>query len=123
MEVLVKLGGLYNIALVIFHLCFWHLFSWREQLASISSINKGVMQVLNISITIIFAIFAIICIAHSSELLTTSLGNTILYSLSALYFLRAIQQVVFFKISNVVSSGLLVYFILGGIIFGVPALA
>jgi hypothetical protein len=56
MELMVKIGAVYSCALIIFHTRFWKLFSWEEQLKKLSSINKAIMQVFNISLTFVFFI-------------------------------------------------------------------
>jgi len=55
---LVHLGGWYNLLLVVLHLLFWRIFDWRRDLRSLTFVNRAVMQVLNISLTVAFAIFA-----------------------------------------------------------------
>lgn len=49
-------GGVYHVAFAIFHLIFWKLFRWKEDLASLSVINQAVMQILNLCLTVVFLI-------------------------------------------------------------------
>lgn len=51
------LGGLVNIYCAIFHITFWKLFNWGEQLARLDVINHGTMEALNIAV--IYTIFYI----------------------------------------------------------------
>lgn len=121
-EALVIAGGIYTVALVIFHVLFWRIFNWPETLLTLNSVNKVTMQVLNISITFIFFIFAYISLAHTHDLLNTSLGRTMLLSISVLWLFRAAQQVVFYKLKHMASIGLTLYFLLGTFLYGLPVI-
>ena len=48
MELMIKAGGIYNIALVIFHLLFWRIFNWQEDLRSLTFLNRAIMPVLKL---------------------------------------------------------------------------
>ena len=72
MITLIKAGGFYNIALVVFHLLFWRLFNWDEDLRSLSFINRATMQVMNLSLVVVFALFAYLSLVHSYELFATA---------------------------------------------------
>jgi hypothetical protein len=122
-ETLVLAGGLYTVALIVFHLLFWRIFKWPESLRTLNSVNRSTIQVLNISITFIFFIFAYISFAHTNELLYTPLGNTLLILISCLWFFRAILQVVFYKLKHMASIGLTLYFLLGAFLYGVAVIA
>ena len=120
-ETLIKAGGFYNILLVIFHMMFWRVFNWREDLKALSFLNGSTMQVLNISLTLVFVLFAYISFVHTYELLNTSLGNTLLSLISIFWFARAAQQPVFYKLKHWASWVFMIFFILGGVLYGVPA--
>ena len=80
------------------------------------------MQVVNLSLTIVFIGFAYISLAHTSDLLTTSLGHTTLTFMMLFWFARSIMQVVFFKLQHWGSVFFLVYFLAGGVLYGVPVI-
>ena len=80
------------------------------------------MQVLNISITFIFFIFAYVSFAHTQELLNTRLGNSLLVLISCLWLFRAAQQVVFYKLKHKASVGLTAFFLLGAFLYGMPVI-
>jgi hypothetical protein len=122
-EALVVAGGIYTLTLIIFHLLFWRIFKWPETLAPLNFINRATMQVLNISLTFIFFIFAYISLLHTSELLNTQLGRTILALVSALWLFRAVLQLVFYGWRHKASAALAVYFLLGAILYGAPVIA
>ena len=114
------IGGLYNIGFVIFHMLFWKIFQWKEDLRSISYVNRAIMQVLNIRLTYVFVVFAYISIIHLEDLISTQLGNTILVAISLFWFMRAIEQIKFFGIKNKYSAVLFVIFLIGSIIYAIP---
>jgi hypothetical protein len=119
-EILVIVGGIYMVALVTFHVLFWRIFKWPETLMSLDKINKSTIQVLNLSITFIFLIFAYISFMHTDELLNTQLGKSILILISILWLFRAAQQVVFYGNRHKASIGLTIYFLLGALLYGIP---
>jgi len=41
MEALIKAGGIYNIVLVVFHMLFWHIFNWGEDLGAFGHTPSG----------------------------------------------------------------------------------
>jgi len=120
MESLIKLGGVYNIALVVFHLLFWRIFNWKEDLRSLSFLNRAIMQVVNLSLTIVFIIFAYISLVHTNELLSTSLGKSLLTFMALFWFARSAMQIIFFKLKHWGSIAFLGYFFAGGLLYGVP---
>ncbi|MCK4894277.1 MAG: hypothetical protein KAT07_09935, partial [Calditrichia bacterium] len=88
-DIWILTGGLYCLGFVIFHLTFWKLFKWQEDLTSLTFINRAVMQVLNLSLTFAFFIFGYISLFHAQELQTTSLGTSLLLLISIFWLLRA----------------------------------
>ena len=119
-EILVISGGIYMVVLIVFHVLFWRIFKWPETLKSLNKINRSTIQVLNLSITFIFAIFTYISFVHTDELISTELGKSILILISILWLFRAAQQVVFYDIKHKVSIGLAVYFLVGAVLYGIP---
>ena len=123
METLIRFGGVYNIALILFHLSFWRIFNWNEELASVSFLNRAVMQVLNISLMFVFAIFAYISLVHTSELVDTPLGNSLLVLMALFWLARSVQQIVYFKLQHWLSWLFLLLFFSGFLLYAIPAAA
>ena len=121
MELLIKIGGLYNICLIIFHLLFWRIFNWKHDLRSLTFLNRATMQVLNISLTVIFVFFSYISFIHTTDLVKTNLGNSVLVFMAVFWILRSIQQIVFYKLKHWVSYAFLLFFLVGAVLYGVPA--
>jgi hypothetical protein len=121
-KMLIIAGGYYTVILIVFHILFWRIFNWPQTLGSLNYTNKATIQVLNISITFIFFIFSYISFAHSHELITTLLGNSLLLLISFLWLFRAAQQVAFYKFKHKASIGLTFYFLIGALLYGIPAI-
>ena len=122
-EILIISGGFYTVVLIIFHLLFWRVFNWPETLMLLNDTNRATMQVLNISITFIFFIFAYISFSHTDELLQTQPGNSLLVLIACLWMfmdIRAVQQVLFYKLKHKASVGLTLFFLIGAFLHGVP---
>lgn len=121
-ESLIFVGGLFNLGFAIFHLMFWRLFGWKEDLASLRFNNRAIMQILNLCLTFVFLIVAYTSFFNAPELIHSSLGRTLLVGISLFWFLRMIEQGIFFGLKKPWSVALaLVFLFLSGIYF-VPVL-
>ena len=47
-KILLYVGGSITLCFSLFHLAFWKLFNWQEELIKLDPENKGIMQMLNI---------------------------------------------------------------------------
>jgi hypothetical protein len=119
---LVLVGGFYNFAFAVFHLLFWWLFQWKETLAPLNSINRAIMQVLNLHLTFVFVAMAYVSVFHVNELIGTELGRFLLLACSLFWFFRVANQIVFFKLRNTTSIAFTVIFLLGGALYLIPIL-
>jgi hypothetical protein len=117
---LLLVGGIFHFGFAIFHLFFWHLLHWKKDLASLTVINRAVMQILNLCLTFVFFVVAYISIFFSNELITTSLGKVILISISIFWLFRLIEQIYFFNIKKRFSIILSILFLIGSVIYLVP---
>jgi len=120
MEQLLIVGSIYNLSFAIFHLFFWKIFKWKTQLAKLDFINRAIMQVLNLCLIFCFLMFSYISFFHTSKLLTTRLGHSLMAGISIFWAFRAIQQIVFFKLKHWGSILFLLVFICGAIIYAIP---
>jgi hypothetical protein len=119
-ETTIMIGGVYNLGFAIFHLMFWRIFRWKKDLSRLTFINRSVMQILNLCLTFMFLVIAYVSFSHSSELVQTNLGKTLLVGFSLFWFLRMIEQVIFFGIRNSISIILTLIFLFGCVIYLVP---
>ncbi len=123
MDILVSIGGIYCFAFAIFHLLFWRIFNWADDLSSLSFLNRAIMQVVNLSLTFVFVIFGYVSLLHPKEMLETHLGRNLLALIAIFWLFRAIQQVVFFKLSHWGSVVFLTIFLIGSLLYGIPTIA
>jgi len=123
MKTIIFFGGLYNILFALFHSGFWKLWEWDSELKKLTIVNSGVMQVLNIQIIYYFIFTAVICFAFSKELLTTKLGRYFLIGTSLFWFIRTIQQFIFFWVNHPAVFVLPAIFLIGTALFLIPGLS
>ncbi len=97
-------AGVYSISLAVFHIMFWKIpmFNWREELDKLSPVNKGVMQVLNLCLTVLFVLTGFVLFIHAREIFYTSLGRMLLAGFSIFWLLRFIFQFIFWDNNKLV---------------------
>ncbi len=122
MKTLIYIGGIYHVAFAIFHLLFWRLFDWKNDLKSLSFINRNVIQILNLRLIYVALVFAYISFFHAGDLLTTKIGKVLLLAIGLFWFLRAVEQRVFFGLKTSLSIAFFVIFLFGSAIYFYPAL-
>lgn len=113
---LIKIAALFNIAFGLFHLFFWKLLNWNEQLKRVSSVNKSVVQTLNLCLTFMFLLVAYIYFFYAYEIQTTEIGKTLLVGMTIFWFIRTLLQVYLFDLKERIHKILLFLFIAGIII-------
>jgi len=118
--VVVLVGGIYNLAFGIYHLMFWKLFKWKEDLKNIHLVNRGIMQILNLCLAFLFFVMAYISIFNIKDLLDTGIGKTLIISFAVFWLLRSIEQIVFFGLKSKISVIHFILFILGALIYTYP---
>lgn len=119
-ETMIIIGGLYNSAFAVFHVFFWKLLKWKEDLAKLKPINRAATQILNLCLTFAFVIFAYISLFHAHELLASRLGKSLLGLMAIFWFLRALEQIIFFGLRHRVSLAFLVLFLVGTGLYSIP---
>ena len=119
MKTLIYIGGFYCLIFAIFHLAFWKLFDWKNELPKLKSVNRGVMQVLNLRLTYVFVVVAFIALSFADDLINTKLGNVILGAISIFALMRAVEQLIFWKIEKI-SFAFFIIFLFGAGIFAAP---
>lgn len=120
MKTIIITCGIFNLAFGIFHLWFWKLFKWKDQLAKLSFANRGIMQILNWQIVYYFFATAIICLILPDELLESKLGNGFLLFCSGFWLFRTINQFVYLNKNHTFIHLLTFLFIVGTILFALP---
>jgi hypothetical protein len=122
MNTIILLCGLYNIGFAIFHIAFWKIFHWDNELKKLSFANKGIMQILNVQMIYYWVFVAIACFAFPTELLTTKFGNFFLIGNSIFWLLRTIQQFIFLRANHIAIHILTFIFMIGALLFALALL-
>ncbi|MDR2920809.1 MAG: hypothetical protein LBV72_15790 [Tannerella sp.] len=121
MKKLITIGGIYNILFALFHAGFWKMFNWSTELEKLSFNNKWVMQILNVHIIYYLIFTAVICFVFKKELLTTKIGKGFLIGSAGFWFIRAMEQFVYWELSAVSTIIMVLFFLLGAALFLIPA--
>ncbi len=121
-EISVFAGGLFNLAFAVFHLFFWKLFDWQKDLASLTPVNRSVMQILNLCLTFMILLMAYVSLFLPHELLAARLGTTLLIAFALFWFLRMLEQIFLFEVKGWLSVVFTVLFLLGSILYVLPLL-
>ena len=92
MELQLKLIGILLIALALFHFFFPKYFGWKEQLSSLSLINRQMFYVHSFFIAFVVLLMGVLCLTSAPELLTTSLGKQVSLGLGIFWIVRLAIQ-------------------------------
>ncbi len=121
-EIFITMGGIFNLGFAAFHLFFWKIFHWKDDLASLTHINRSVMQILNLCLILLFLIMAYVSFLFPAELASTKLGRVLAASFSLFWFLRTTEQIIFFGVRRKISLALTLVFLAGGFLYLLPVL-
>lgn len=92
---LITTGGVLFVLFGVFHLFFWTLFDWANELQNLSVLNSNIIQMLNISLSFYFFAFAFVYLFKRNLLLTGALGKIVLYINAIFFFIRLILEFAF----------------------------
>ncbi len=122
-ETLVVIGGVYHLLIAVGHVFLPRVLRWKEDLSSLTSLNRAVVQILNISLTLAFLVFSYLSLFHARELVGTLLGCRLLLLLGLFWYLRAVQQVLFMGLRKGFSIVLTAVFIAAGTLYALALLS
>ena len=127
-ELLLKLGGIFHLICALFHIVFPRMFNWDENLSELSGEKNIIIQpnlhIMNLSLLLLWLIFAVVPFFFPSELLTTSIGKTILFSILVFWIIRiVVLQPILAGIKTKESWQQIIFFSVGVIFFIVPCLS
>ena len=116
-NILLLTGGLYSLAFAVFHMLFWRVFRWKADLQRLIPVNRAIIQVLNLRLIYVFLVVGLATVLFPVALLSTELGMFILGAESLFWFMRAIEQIIFFGMHSVASIALFWVFLIGSGLF------
>ena len=122
MKKLITIGGIYNILFALFHTGFWKMFNWNAELEKLDFNNKWAMQILNIQMIYYLIFTAVICFVFKNELLTTRVGKWLLIGMAGFWFVRAMEQFVYWEMGAASTIIMVLFFLSGSGLFLVPAI-
>jgi len=117
---MIFLCGLYSIGFAIFHIFFWHLFDWKNDLKKLTIANRAIIQIANLRLIYFFFFVAAIFFYFPDELLETTLGRFFLLGVSLFWLGRTVEQFIFLRVKSVLVHVLTVVFAIGVILFALP---
>jgi hypothetical protein len=103
MEFHFKIIGVSLLILALVHIIFPKYFNWREELKTLSLINRQMMTVHTFFVSLIIFLIGLLCLISSTELIETKLGNKISLGLGIFWSLRLLIQ--FFGYSSELWKG------------------
>jgi hypothetical protein len=121
-DVLLALCAAHSFAFAAFHLAFWRLFDWREQLPRLSLANRAILQIANLRLVYLFLGIGTLCVVFRAELPATPLGRALLLGMAGFWLGRLIEQFVFLRVHRWLLHLLSALFVLGIALFAWPVL-
>lgn len=120
---LITLAIVFDIALALFHALFWKLplFHWKRDLRRISSVNRGLLQILNICLIYVFIGIAALVYRSFDQGMQFS-DQITMFGIAAFWFMRMILQLLYFPLRNCLSIFFGLLFFTGFWLHFLPAL-
>ena len=97
MTIHLQIVGALFMLLALIHVGFPRYFDWKQQLASLSLINRQMMQVHTFFIAFVVFLIGLLCFSSAEELTATPLGRRICLGLGVFWSVRALVQWFFYS--------------------------
>jgi hypothetical protein len=92
MELHLKITGILLLILALIHVVFPKYFNWKQELNSLSIINRQMFYVHTFFIAFIVLLIGILCLTSASEIIETTLGKRISLGLGIFWIIRLFIQ-------------------------------
>lgn len=115
-------GGILNFLFALFHISFPWLFSWSEDLQTITHVNQAILYTFHAVMVLVLVVFAYLSLFHRDELLSTHLGRIVLFMIGAVWLVRSLAEILYFQIGVDGASWRLVLFLLLALVYGYAAI-
>ncbi len=117
---LLYICGFYNLSFAVFHIYFWKIFKWKEDLKRNSIANRAIIQILNIRLIYVFLLMAFIYFFVPDQLIATEIGFILLIGFLGFWIGRFIEQFIFLRVKSKMAAILTIIFFIGIIIHLLP---
>jgi hypothetical protein len=115
-------AGIFDLLLALFHVAFWRLFGWKKRLASLDSVNRSLMPVMNIALIVFFVVDGLALCLYPAQVIQTELGRFLLSGMTLFWIVRAAVQQPYFGLRHPASIALQIVFVLGAGLHAYPLL-
>ncbi len=92
MEIHYKIIGILLMLLALIHIIFPKYFNWKDELKSLSLINREMMTIHTLFIAVVVFLMGLLCLTSATELIETDLGKRISLGLGIFWGLRLFTQ-------------------------------
>jgi hypothetical protein len=92
MELHFKIIGALLIIIALLHFSFPKYFNWKQELSSLSLINRQLMYVHSFFIALVVFLIGLLCLSSENELIYTNLGKKISLGLGLFWAIRLFVQ-------------------------------
>lgn len=117
---LVRLAGVHSLGFALFHLAFWKLFRWHDELAKVGFATRAITQILNLRLAYLFLGVGAACFVFTGELQDSGLGRALLAFMALFWAGRTVEQFVFLRRHHWLLHLLTALFVLGALLFALP---
>ena len=92
MEIHLKIIGILLILIALIHFVFPAYFRWKEELGSLSVVNRQMMYVHSFFIAFVVFLIGLLCLTSTNELLSTNFGKRISLAIGIFWTARLVVQ-------------------------------
>ena len=92
MDLQIKIIGSLLILLAMLHLIFPKYFNWKQELSSLSLVNRQIMYVHTFFIAFVVFLMGLLCLTSSTDLITTILGRRMCLAMGIFWAVRLYIQ-------------------------------
>ena len=103
MELNLKIISILLIILAFIHAIFPKYFKWKQELSSLSTINRQLMYVHSFFIAFVVLLMGVLCLTSANELIETTLGRRVCFGIGIFWITRFFIQ--FFGYSAMIWKG------------------
>ncbi|WP_139265139.1 hypothetical protein [Bacteroides ihuae] len=116
---LLRIAGLISLLFVVFHLFFYRVFNWENDLGCLPNVDRAIFLTYHAICLLLLLFMGIIPISQAKALLSSSVKYGVLSLFSFFYLIRVITEFTFFGISST-SPIILIMCLVPMILYAIP---